>query len=516
MACDCITVETTPEVVSIETTTLDEVIEVGVVGPQGATGATGATGVGVPTGGITGYILAKKTSADYDTEWIARTPISHAASHAAAGSDPVFDQDLNTANSPTFNQLTLTPSQSDSSLKLGTLEFQGYALNNAWIGDNVYFDGANFLRRASGAATLFYFQGDEGQFRCDVSDEAGTDVTSSPAFKVGAGGKFSAGANVSNQGNFEEGMLYSDGNNIGFSDKTDNTKKATLDLSGITTETTRNLSLPDAGGTLALTQQATDYEVTDETKGVIMKSPNGTRWRVTIDNNGSLLRTAIALLLSAFLVCGAKAQVRDLVYGTNNVVIGPTNTNALSFTNRVSLPISSGAATTNSTLQADGAGGSAFVASQTQTVAMTNSAFRTNTTDTSTNNAQSGMVLNLDANSTYRFAYAFIITSSTTGGFGATLRHSATTNGLRSTYVGRQGRPINVSAIDITASSSLGTISLQSVNFAATNIVTTGTGILATGTASGTLTLCWHQNTATNVASELVAGSMMTVTKISP
>ena len=146
---------------------------------------------------------------------------------------------------------------------------------------------------------------------------------------------------------------------------------------------------------------------------------------------------------------------------------------------------------------------------------MTNSAFRTNTTDNSMSSAQAGMVLNLDANSTYHFAFAFITTSATTGGFGARLLHSDTTNGLRSTYVGRQGRPINVSAIDITASSS-GSINLQNVNFAGTNVVVTGTGILATGSGSGTLTLVWHQNTATNVATELVAGSMMTVTKIHP
>jgi len=177
--------------------------------------------------------------------------------------------------------------------------------------------------------------------------------------------------------------------------------------------------------------------------------------------------------------------------------------------------VPSGAATTNSILTADGAGGSAFVASRTQTVAMTNSAFRTNTTDTSTNNAQANMVLNLDASSTYHFAFAFIVTSATTGGFNARLLHSNTTNGLRNTYVGRMGRPVNIAASDITASSA-GTISLQAVNFAGTNIVVTGTGILSTGTSSGTLTFIWYQNTATNVATELVAGSMMTVTKINP
>ena len=247
------------------------------------------------------------------------------------------------------------------------------------------------------------------------------------------------------------------------------------------------------------------------------------------------MKTLLTALLFAAMLSGALAQNIGLVTDTNgNIVTRRTNT--LTFTNpltwatnvvaatRTNLglgslatndSVPSGAATTNSLLTADGAGGSSFVASRTQTVAMTNSAFRTNTTDNSTVNAQAGMVLNLDANSTYHFAFAFIITSSTTGGFGARLLHSDTTNGLRSTYVGRQGRPINVSAIDITATGS-GIINIQAVNFAGTNVVVTGTGILATGTASGTLTLCWHQNTATNVASELVTGSMMTVTKISP
>jgi hypothetical protein len=97
----------------------------------------------------------------------------------------------------------------------------------------------------------------------------------------------------------------------------------------------RNVSYPNADGTLALTQQATDYEVTDATRGVIMKSPNGSRWRLTIDNSGSLIRTIITLVFLMSFICGSQAQVRDLVYGTNNVVVGPTNTNALSFTNSI-------------------------------------------------------------------------------------------------------------------------------------------------------------------------------------
>jgi hypothetical protein len=158
-------------------------------------------------------------------------------------------------------------------------------------------------------------------------------------------------------------------------------------LVGSADTTDKTITLPNATGTVALTQQATDYEVTDSSAGIIMKSPNNSRWRITVDNNGVLLRTALALIFSLSFMCGAKAQVRDLVYGTNNVVVGPTNTNALAFTNSVAfsnpmtfgtnaattrtnlgvtvasnLPAPwSGAATTNSLLVANGTGGSTFV-----------------------------------------------------------------------------------------------------------------------------------------------------------
>jgi DUF4097 and DUF4098 domain-containing protein YvlB len=36
-----------------------------------------------------------------------------------------------------------------------------------------------------------------------------------------------------------------------------------------------------------------DVYLTDSTKGIILKSPNGNCWRVTVDNTGNLVRTAI-------------------------------------------------------------------------------------------------------------------------------------------------------------------------------------------------------------------------------
>ena len=36
-----------------------------------------------------------------------------------------------------------------------------------------------------------------------------------------------------------------------------------------------------------------DIEITDTTKGVILKSPNGTRWRIGITNSGELTATSL-------------------------------------------------------------------------------------------------------------------------------------------------------------------------------------------------------------------------------
>ena len=60
-------------------------------GAQGDPGSTGATGPGVPASGGTGQILAKKTTTDYDTEWVAPgggTPADTVASETSFGATP--------------------------------------------------------------------------------------------------------------------------------------------------------------------------------------------------------------------------------------------------------------------------------------------------------------------------------------------------------------------------------------------------------------------------------------------
>jgi hypothetical protein len=64
-----------------------------------------------------------------------------------------------------------------NTVQFGTIGIQSYATNNAWFGDNVYFNGTQFIRRDSGYSGLFYFAGNEGQFRFGDSGSTNTAVT---------------------------------------------------------------------------------------------------------------------------------------------------------------------------------------------------------------------------------------------------------------------------------------------------------------------------------------------------
>jgi hypothetical protein len=123
-------------------------------------------------------------------------------------------------------------------------------------------------------------------------------------------------------------------------------------------------------------------EITDSTKGIILKSANNTRWRITINDDGTLSRAALALMTLLAFATSGMAQVRDMVTDTNgNIVTGRTNeltfTNNLRFTPLTNATgpnlvrastngtlttgsVPSGAATVGSVLQSDGSGGSTF------------------------------------------------------------------------------------------------------------------------------------------------------------
>jgi hypothetical protein len=75
-----------------------------------------------------------------------RDPNFHAASHAAAGSDPVFDQSLNTGDNVTFNGVTTT----DLFIDADTL-----SLNNLNLTGSLDFTGASAATNAATSRTNF-------------------------------------------------------------------------------------------------------------------------------------------------------------------------------------------------------------------------------------------------------------------------------------------------------------------------------------------------------------------------
>jgi hypothetical protein len=118
----------------------------------------------------------------------------------------------------------------NSTLKVGTLEFQPYSVNNAWLGDNTYYNGG-FYRRNAGYAGAFYFQGAEGQFRFAGTDEAGTSYTPAVQLKTHLDGRFGVGSNISTStSNFTNSKFFVNSNgNVGINTITPSEK---LEVSG--------------------------------------------------------------------------------------------------------------------------------------------------------------------------------------------------------------------------------------------------------------------------------------------
>lgn len=69
------------------------------------------------------------------------------------------------------------PNTTNSAFKVGTLEIQPYALNNVFLTENCYYSGG-WKYRATGPAGMFYFYGNEGQFRFFPSGTGGSALPS--------------------------------------------------------------------------------------------------------------------------------------------------------------------------------------------------------------------------------------------------------------------------------------------------------------------------------------------------
>ena len=231
------------------------------------------------------------------------------------------------------------------------------------------------------------------------------------------------------------------------------------------------------------------------------------------------MKTLLTALLFAAMLTGALAQNIGLVTDTNGNIVS-RRTNTLTFTNSVSLPISSGAATTNSLLTADGAGGSAFVVSRTVTRFTTNDQTKTNWgfnagTQSANNDPQMGSIA-LDANSFYRVDYAVAWTATANSGLNHALGFS--TNLSEFNHRTGVGQAANTTVTAITSSTNATTFALPSGTAANTGgrFAVAGFVYFLTSSNANTMTYRWYPISNSADATTLIRSSMVSVTKMAP
>jgi hypothetical protein len=94
-------------------------------------------------------------------------------------------------------------STNNSILKVGSLEFSSFSLNNSFFGDNIFYNGTSFARRVAGrGALIYFFRGGtnpniEAQIRLYSDNTGTTGINSSICqLKSGAAGLFAVGPSV--------------------------------------------------------------------------------------------------------------------------------------------------------------------------------------------------------------------------------------------------------------------------------------------------------------------------------
>ena len=91
--------------------------------------------------------------------------------------------------------LEIPGSTTNSSAKFGTYEIQSYAVNNAWLSDNIYYNGG-FLHRSTGYGALSYFNNGGFEIRTAPYGTAGTPAATTSRFVVTQEGAIGLGGTV--------------------------------------------------------------------------------------------------------------------------------------------------------------------------------------------------------------------------------------------------------------------------------------------------------------------------------
>jgi len=206
-----------------------------------------------------------------------RTPTTHSAAHAATGSDPVFDQNLNTTDTPTFAGATINQSGNwgltvdSGATETNTADFTGDSTNYNLIRVQNTDGGSSFYMACTGNgySGSNFGESNAGQVSLEVNG-GGTNKVGLIGNRYGPLG---LGAN-------DKIQLRLDSNGTTISDPTDITKKLRLSAASVAAGQTRVVTFPDKNITLddagdARTPTAHNHNASDINAGTLTHERGG-------------------------------------------------------------------------------------------------------------------------------------------------------------------------------------------------------------------------------------------------
>lgn len=279
--------------------------------------------------------------------------------HAATATTPgmVSTGAQTWAGEKTFNdRIKGLSNTSNSIMELGSLEFSSYAVNNSFFGDNIFYNGSNFVRRSAGYGGLFYFYKStnapmEGQFRLYNTSTAGSALgpaSDSAQLRLTLNGNLAVGYPMSSSDAFFTGakMRLNENGQLIIGSNTPNAS-AQLDITSTTrgflpprlTATQRNAIGTPAAGLMVYDTDSSRYMLygsawkglafTDATSGGSYSSDSmGLRYTGTTTRNfvsigaGNPKGYAAGTAVNGRNIAIGDSSLRYITTGTSNIGIG--------------------------------------------------------------------------------------------------------------------------------------------------------------------------------------------------